>query len=398
VARHRSPGGRGTYPVPPANVPGRHSLDGGARTSVTELLRSASAVAVLDRPEEANTSSEADAETPLATIPPPRRSGIVRLPTPRPATEVIDLRHVDTPSTEELEALLLDLPADGPGPAGLVEPPSAPTAEPPAARPDQDSRARRISTIAMALTGGVMSVVAATVPADAIAGAGAAAALTAGSAESTAADGSVADATPAVDELPPVADVAAITSSITAAHQQVTEQVAAAEAGLEQARQKAEAEKKAAEEKAAQEKAAQEKAEAEKKRAAAVSALRDCGLNESGLGAVKPHVRTAAQLLGCRFGKPTMYGVGGRSGTSDHPGGKAVDFMVDRATGDALAACALRNKDALGITYVIWRQRINYGKGWQPMEDRGSVTANHYDHVHISFGNSGSATSLQGCG
>lgn len=112
----------------------------------------------------------------------------------------------------------------------------------------------------------------------------------------------------------------------------------------------------------------------------------DCGIDTSDLGAVKPHVRTAARFLGCQFGEPTMYGVAGRAGMSDHPSGHAVDFMVDRATGDRLAACALRNRAALGITYVIWRQRINFGKGWQSMEDRGSVTANHYDHVHVSFG------------
>ncbi len=35
--------------------------------------------------------------------------------------------------------------------------------------------------------------------------------------------------------------------------------------------------------------------------------------------------------------------------------------------------------------YVIWRQRYNDGSGWDPMEDRGSITANHYDHVHVSF-------------
>jgi hypothetical protein len=114
----------------------------------------------------------------------------------------------------------------------------------------------------------------------------------------------------------------------------------------------------------------------------------DCGLNTSGLGAVKPHVRAAARLLGCRFGEPTMYGVAGRGGTSDHPTGLAVDFMVDRATGDRLAACALENRGALGITYVIWRQRINFGSGWQPMEDRGGITANHFDHVHVSFARS----------
>src|SRR5689334_19693768 len=112
----------------------------------------------------------------------------------------------------------------------------------------------------------------------------------------------------------------------------------------------------------------------------------DCGISTSGLGAVKPHVRASAQFLGCRFGEPTMYGVAGRAGTSDHPSGRAVDFMVDPATGDRLAACALKNRAALGITYVIWQQRINFGSGWQPMEDRGGVTANHFDHVHVSFG------------
>jgi hypothetical protein len=75
----------------------------------------------------------------------------------------------------------------------------------------------------------------------------------------------------------------------------------------------------------------------------------------------------------------------GRAGTSDHPSGKALDFMVDRATGNALAACALRDQKALGVSYVIWRQRINFGSGWKPMEDRGGVTANHFDHVHVSF-------------
>ena len=112
----------------------------------------------------------------------------------------------------------------------------------------------------------------------------------------------------------------------------------------------------------------------------------DCGIDTSGLGAVKPHVRAAARFLGCQFGEPTMFGVAGRAGTSDHPAGLAVDFMVDRATGDRLAACALDNRAALDITYVIWRQRINFGNGWQPMEDRGGITANHYDHVHVSFG------------
>jgi hypothetical protein len=128
------------------------------------------------------------------------------------------------------------------------------------------------------------------------------------------------------------------------------------------------------------------KAAADKK-AAELEATKhpECGLDESGLGKVKAHVRQAAEILGCMYGEPTMYGVAGRAGHSDHPSGLAVDFMVDTSTGNDLAECVLRNRDALGVKYVIWRQRINYGEGWEPMEDRGSITENHFDHVHVSF-------------
>jgi hypothetical protein len=111
----------------------------------------------------------------------------------------------------------------------------------------------------------------------------------------------------------------------------------------------------------------------------------DCGINTSQLGAVKSHVRNAAEFLGCTYDVENMHGVAGRAGTSDHPGGLAIDFMVDRTTGDQLAECALANQDALGIKYVIWEQQINHGSGWKGMEDRGGATANHFDHVHISF-------------
>jgi hypothetical protein len=148
------------------------------------------------------------------------------------------------------------------------------------------------------------------------------------------------------------------------------------------------------------ERAAQERAAAEERQRADAAVARgpaECGLDTSGLGRVKSHVRTAAEELGCRFGEPLMHGVAGRAGTSDHPHGLAVDFMVDRATGDALADCALRNKQALGIKYVIWEQRINMGSGWRAMEDRGGATANHFDHVHVSFGSGGGGGPLRGC-
>ncbi len=59
----------------------------------------------------------------------------------------------------------------------------------------------------------------------------------------------------------------------------------------------------------------------------------------------------------------------------------------DNALGNEVADYALARQTAAGITYVIWMQRINSGdgRGWRDMEDRGSITQNHYDHVHVSF-------------
>ena len=127
------------------------------------------------------------------------------------------------------------------------------------------------------------------------------------------------------------------------------------------------------------------------------AARADCGLDTGQLGAVKPFVRTAAEFLGCAFGEPTVLGVAGRSSASDHPKGRALDFMVDRATGDRLAACAIRNREELGISYVIWRQRIDTGSGFRFMADRGGATANHFDHVHLSFETGGGTGSPVSC-
>lgn len=103
----------------------------------------------------------------------------------------------------------------------------------------------------------------------------------------------------------------------------------------------------------------------------------------------QPAVRAVAELVGGMFGVPTVLGYGQRTTpNSDHPKGLALDFMVgtDRGMGDSVAAYLQRNAAQLGVTYVIWRQRIwSTEHDWRPMEDRGSITANHFDHVHVSF-------------
>ncbi|MDN5917651.1 MAG: hypothetical protein L0I76_21570 [Pseudonocardia sp.] len=118
-----------------------------------------------------------------------------------------------------------------------------------------------------------------------------------------------------------------------------------------------------------------------------------CDIDTGGLGDVQSWVTEAAQFLGCAYDQPELLGVGERGNASDHPTGHALDLMVRGETGDRIADCALANADELGVTYVIWEQRMNSGDGWEPMEDRGGDTANHNDHVHVSFDDSsGSGT------
>lgn len=121
---------------------------------------------------------------------------------------------------------------------------------------------------------------------------------------------------------------------------------------------------------------------------AAAPAARSAGAAcSSELSGTVAHVARAGRSIMAATGfGGTVGGVGGRSRTSDHPSGHALDFMTsDRGTGDRIAAYALDHAEELGVSYVIWYQRYNGGGGWEPMADRGSPTENHYDHVHISF-------------
>ncbi|KAF2257897.1 hypothetical protein CC78DRAFT_563255 [Lojkania enalia] len=85
--------------------------------------------------------------------------------------------------------------------------------------------------------------------------------------------------------------------------------------------------------------------------------------------------------------------------TSDHCCGKAVDLMCSDAggtptiSGRQIAEWVMNNRGSLNLKYVIWGQRIwnpsidgvKSWTSWRGMEDRGDVTQNHWDHVHISF-------------
>jgi hypothetical protein len=110
-----------------------------------------------------------------------------------------------------------------------------------------------------------------------------------------------------------------------------------------------------------------------------------CDVDTDDLGSVKDWVSDAAEFLACAYDEPELIGVAQRANASDHPTGHALDLMVRGEKGDRIADCALANADELGVKYVIWEQAMNDGSGWTEMSDRGDDTANHYDHVHISF-------------
>ncbi|MEU1981137.1 hypothetical protein [Nocardia sp. NPDC019395] len=103
------------------------------------------------------------------------------------------------------------------------------------------------------------------------------------------------------------------------------------------------------------------------------------------LAGAQPQVAEVGNLIDQTFGVGDIGGANGRY-DGDHGAGLALDFMTsDPARGDAIADFVLANKERFGVTYVIWQQRYNDGSGWSYMEDRGSPTENHYDHVHVSF-------------
>ncbi|TCJ90230.1 hypothetical protein DFR71_6121 [Nocardia alba] len=124
---------------------------------------------------------------------------------------------------------------------------------------------------------------------------------------------------------------------------------------------------------------------------AALSALKVKVLCGTEFNGTLPHVAQVGNLLQKMFGVSDIGGAHGRY-DGDHGAGQALDVMTGNlALGNTIADFVLANKARFGVTYVIWQQRYNDGNGWSYMEDRGSPTQNHYDHVHISFQSSHAA-------
>jgi len=113
---------------------------------------------------------------------------------------------------------------------------------------------------------------------------------------------------------------------------------------------------------------------------------------------ITPRMLQVKNEVDRRFGPFTSIGCFRAEASGEHPLGRACDFMLSSGgvmptaakvqLGYQITAWAQANASRLGIMYMIYRQKIwdirMASSGWVPMEDRGSITANHFDHVHIS--------------
>jgi len=113
---------------------------------------------------------------------------------------------------------------------------------------------------------------------------------------------------------------------------------------------------------------------------------------------ITPRMAQVKNAVDRRFGPFSAIGCYRPEATGEHPLGRACDFMLSTGgvmptaanvqLGYAIAHWAQANASKLGIMYIIYRQHIwdirMASAGWVAMPDRGSITGNHYDHVHIS--------------
>ena len=180
---------------------------------------------------------------------------------------------------------------------------------------------------------------------------------------------------------------------------------AAADAKVKEAEAKKAAELKEKQEAEAKAKAAKEaeaKKTAEAKQTTTVAGglpeVTAAELADPAMNGLTPHTKKMKVALAKKFGITSfsLFREGDDDGTGHgHNSGMAVDFMVpvNSAQGDQLAEYLTKHMDELGVYYIIWKQRFYmpqqniYGPAntWNIMPNRGGVTANHYDHVHVSF-------------
>ena len=101
---------------------------------------------------------------------------------------------------------------------------------------------------------------------------------------------------------------------------------------------------------------------------------------------VSPNIVAVHEAVCANFPEITSYGTFRADG--EHSQGLAIDIMVSGDRGWEVAEFVRAHYSELGVSYIMYSQSIwsveRSSEGWRGVEDRGSTTANHYDHVHVT--------------
>lgn len=106
-----------------------------------------------------------------------------------------------------------------------------------------------------------------------------------------------------------------------------------------------------------------------------------------GAAGLTPHAATLARYIQLNY--PGVVRIGGvrPDPLPDHPSGHAIDIIVGSNTmlGNQIQSDLMARAAQFSIRYLIWRETYRNPSGTvQFMADRGSPTANHFDHVHVT--------------
>lgn len=118
-----------------------------------------------------------------------------------------------------------------------------------------------------------------------------------------------------------------------------------------------------------------------------------CGTGSSMESGLTPDAVLVHRTLCARYPQVSSFGGTRGGGGGFHPTGQAVDCMISSSSvGWEMANWVRAHASELGVSEVIYSRKIwtvqRGGEGWRSMSDRGSATANHEDHVHVSvYGN-----------
>ena len=110
------------------------------------------------------------------------------------------------------------------------------------------------------------------------------------------------------------------------------------------------------------------------------------------LGNIQPATRAISEEIfnAAKAAGHEIWYMWGMGSSSEHATGRALDLMVrNEAAGDWIRNYIWKHRRRLRLQHVIWEQHITStvtSPGVRrKMEDRGSVTENHYDHIHVLF-------------